>query len=285
MRSWRGHAELVSLPFLDSAGILAAGPEAAAALRERALDLARELRVQAVELRHGPSGPCAADAASGSRVDLVLPLESGEDAQWRALDAKVRNQTRKAEREGLVLSDAPPEENVSEFYRVFSENMRDLGSPVHARGFFRAIAQVLGDRARFVVTRLAGRPVGGLVAIRFGSQVSVPWASTLRAERARCPNNQIYWEAIRWAIETGARELDFGRSPRGAGTHRFKLGWGAQERDLPWLRLSPSGQLLASSARPDTDAGLLKHLSSVWQHLPVPVASFLGSRLRRFFSN
>ena len=284
LRTWRGRVELVSLPFLDSAGILATNPDAEAALEARALELARELGASAVELRRR-AGAADAAPAGGSRVDLVLPLESSEDAQWKALSAKVRNQTRKAEREGLVLSDAPSAERVSEFYPVYAENMRDLGSPAHARRFFAAVQSAFGARVEFVVTRLAGRAVGGLVSLRFGGQISVPWASTLRAERARCPNNQIYWEALRRAIACGAREFDFGRSPRDSGTHRFKLGWGARERELPWRRLSARGAVLASAAAPDTASGVLQGLSAAWQHLPVPVATLLGARLRRFFAN
>jgi FemAB-related protein (PEP-CTERM system-associated) len=285
LRTWRGHSELVSLPFLDSAGILAVDPGAGQALRERSLALARQLGARLLELRQQAAAPGQLADGAGSRVDLVLPLESAEESQWKALSAKVRNQTRKAEREGLLLSDASRGELVDEFYAVFCENMRDLGSPVHSRRFFAAIAQAFGERARFVVTRLAGRPVGGLVALHFAGQVTVPWAATLRAERARCPNNQIYWEAIRWAIQRGAREFDFGRSPRGGGTHRFKLGWGARERELPWQRLAPDGTVLASGASAQTEHGLLQLLSRAWQRLPVPLASFLGARLRRYFPN
>ena len=58
----------------------------------------------------------------------------------------------------------------------------------------------VAERLRFVITAHGDRPVGGLVAIDFAGAVTVPWASTLRSERQRCPNNQIYWEALRWSI-------------------------------------------------------------------------------------
>ncbi len=125
--------------------------------------------------------------------------------------------------------------------------------------------------------------MGGLVAIAFAGAVHVPWASTLRRERASCPNNQIYWEALRWAIRLGAREFVFGRSPVGSGTHRFKRGWGAEERPLAWTRLSAEGRTLAA---PGGDAGaLLRAASGLWSRLPVRASALLGPRVRRFFSN
>ena len=161
--------------------------------------------------------------------------------------------------------------------------MRDLGSPVHSIGFFRSMASQFGERLRIVVTRLGSEPVGGLVAIRFGSRVYVPWASTLRSERNRCPNNQIYWEAIRWSIQSGAKKFDFGRSPLDGGTFRFKKGWGADEEDLSWRRLDGTGRGIPRSA--SADSALLQQISRLWTRLPVPLASTLGSRIRRYFAN
>ena len=207
--------ELVSMPFLDSGGVLTRDPATGRALLDAALELVREQGARALELRQVAAGN--AHPAGQTRVDLVLALESDEDDQWRALPAKVRNQTRKAENEGLSLAPRGDERLLAGFYGPFCRNMRDLGSPVHSERFFSAAAEAFGDRLRFIVTRLGEKPVGGLAAIDFAGAVTVPWASTLREERRRCPNNQIYWEALRWAIERGARKFDFGRSPIGGG--------------------------------------------------------------------
>ena len=282
-RSLLGGLELVSLPFLDTAGVLAASPAAESLLRDAGLARARELGAAGLELRQ--QGPLACGPPPGelNRVDLVLALQTSEEAQWKALPAKVRNQTRKAEREGLALAGGRPEEQLNAFYAPFLRNMRDLGSPVHARRFFGAAAAAFGSRLRFVITALGERPVGGLVAIHFAGAVTVPWASTLREERQRCPNNQIYWEALRWSIARGARTFDFGRSPRGSGTHGFKLGWGAVERPLAWLRLAPDGQSLAM---PGPDAGAwLRRLSHLWARLPLALTAQLGPPRRRRLSN
>lgn len=281
-RTLTGARELVSMPFHDTGGILARDPEAEIALREAALAEARAWGARALELRQpGPllAGP---ESPPGDRVDLVLPLPSGEEALWKGLSAKVRNQTRKASREGLTLAEERAPDLVTRFYAPFTVNMRDLGSPVHGLAFYRAIAHRFGAAVRFVVAQDGTRPVGGLVAFRYAGLVSVPWASTLRAERARCPNNLIYWEALRWAVAGGARAFDFGRSPPGSGTHRFKVGWGAEERPLPWLRLDPrTGGVLPGGSGA---GGALRRLTEVWSRLPVVVASRLGPLLRRRLS-
>lgn len=85
---------------------------------------------------------------------------------------------------------------------------------------------------------------------------AVPWASTLREHRSRGPNNLVYWEALQWAIHRGAQRFDFGRSPRAGGTHRFEVGWGAEERSPAWTRLGADGAALAGAGSAPGAAGL-----------------------------
>ncbi len=283
VRGLTGGVRLVSMPFLDSGGVLAGSPEAERALLSAAAECARGAGARDVELRQLQPLEGAPPAEAMDRVDLVLPLEADEDAQWKAFRAKVRNQTRKAEKEGLRVRGAFGQELIGDFWEPFEVNMRDLGSPVHARRFFEVAADAFGERMRTIVTYVGDRPVGGLIAIRSGDTVTVPWASTLRSERRRCPNNLIYWEALRWAIAGGAREFDFGRSPIEGGTYRFKKGWGAEERPLAWVRLEASGAL-SSVGRVAAGSALVR-LSELWTRLPVPLASFLGPRLRRHLAN
>ncbi len=282
-RTLRGRMLLVSLPYLDTAGILARTPAAETALLEAAVARTRETGADRLELRLREPLTGAPPAGEFNRIDLFLKLAASEEEQWTALPAKVRNHTRKATREGLHLIEGGPDELLQAFYGPFQHNMRDLGSPVHARRFFAAAAEAFGPRLRFVCTRLNHQAIGGLVAIDFAGTVNVPWASTLREQRHRCPNHIIYWEALRWSIARGAREFDFGRSPRGSGTHIFKLGWGAVERPLVWLAYTPDGQPLAV-AGPDPGVWL-KRLSRVWTRLPVALTTQLGPRIRQRLSN
>jgi len=286
-RGLTGRRELVSLPYLDAAGVLAANPAAEEAFVAAACACARESGAAAVELRTlepgAPDGSQDADVApTPHRVDLRLALERDEEAQWSAVGAKVRNQTRKAEREGLELGAATGLDAIDAFYLPFCQNMRDLGSPVHGRALFEEVVRAFGDAARVITCHGGGPSVGGLIAIDFAGTVSVPWASTLREERRRCPNNLIYWEALRWAISRGAATFDFGRSPVGEGTWRFKKGWGALEVPLRWSRFDPQRRPLPVEAIGDDPT--MSRLSRVWARLPVGLTRALGPRIRRRLS-
>jgi len=278
----RGRRELVSLPYLDAAGILAETQEAEESLRQHALKLAREMGADQLETRamatEGQAGQAEQD-----RVDLYLQLETDVEQQWQSVGAKVRNQTRKADKEGLTLLEADDKTLLDAFYKPFCVNMRDLGSPVHGKRFLASIDAAFGNRMRVIVTKLEDQPVGGLIAIRFGDTVSIPWASTLRSERRRCPNNQIYWEALRWSIEQGAKEVDFGRSPREGGTHRFKLGWGAKPRELDWRRYTPDGQPMPLGSLGGTP--IFERVSAAWSRFPVATTRWIGPSLRKRISN
>lgn len=283
IRSFNGRFDWISLPFLDDGGILAVDAESERALLDKAMELAVETKARAIELRQTKrllTLPVAPEVAP--RVSLCLELADDEESQWNALPAKVRNQTRKARKSGLTLA-SPDEVKLADFYEPFCVNMRDLGSPVHGRRWFVALAEAFRENMRHVVVLDEQRPIGGLIAIRHGDAVSVPWASTLRSQRARCPNNLIYWEALRGAVALGVRRFDFGRSPYDSGTYRFKRGWGATEQALPWVRLAPDKTPLSLSSASDNP--VLVRLSDLWRRLPVGVASRIGPLLRRRIAN
>ena len=78
---------------------------------------------------------------------MLLDLAADVDDQWRAFNGKLRNQIRKAEKNGLqsVIGHL---EVLDAFYEVFARNMRDLGTPVYAKSFFRNIMEAFPDTTR-----------------------------------------------------------------------------------------------------------------------------------------
>lgn len=259
--------------FSAPGGLLARDADVAAAL----LAAVRERfgRVATVELRdqHVRWDDLA---TSTEHCTHVLALAAAADAQWRAFDAKLRNQIRKAQRSELTVHWGP--EQLGAFCRVMLENMRDLGTPMRAEPYFRGVQAALGDAAAVLVVARAGEPVGAMfLAFHRGVALDL-WASSLRRHFASCPNQMLYWEALQEAMRRGAHAFDFGRSQWNTGTYRFKEQWGARAVPLYY-------QYVGDDAVPSF-AGQRERLSvasELWKRLPLPVARVLGEPIRRRF--
>ncbi len=270
-----GGRALVSLPWLDAAGPLAEDGQASAALLRRAIALGEEERCAYVEIRALRELEVPRPVRS-SKAILLLDLKD-EEAQWKGFPAKVRNQVRKAEREGLIAS-VHGAEGLADFYPVFSRNMRDIGVPVWGREFFRAMLERFGSRVRVVLVHQGALPVGAALLFLHGSTAVVPSASSLRSHFALCPNHLLYWTALRTAREMGARVFDFGRSTPGSGTYHFKRQWGAVDKTCYWHYA-----LLRLREAPDrsTESPRLRWAVRAWRRLPLPIANRLGPRIVR----
>jgi FemAB-related protein (PEP-CTERM system-associated) len=164
---------------------------------------------------------------------MLLPLTGDIDSMWTGLDRKVRNQIRKAEKNALT-TEVGGSELIEPFYDVFASRMRDLGTPVYSRAFFETIVATFPSTTRVFLVRSGATAVAAGISCEHRDILEVPWASSLKEYRDQCPNNLLYWHVIRYAIERGLRQLDFGRSTPGEGTFHFKQQWGAQQEPLCW---------------------------------------------------
>lgn len=260
-----------SLPFVNYGGVLADGPEVAPALMAEAARLARARGASHVELRHVarqlPDAP-----VRQHKVTMLLALSESVDAQWTALDNKVRNQIRKAEKSGLTAQSGGVE-LLDAFYKVFSVNMRDLGTPVYPPRFFAAVLRACGSRAALHVVNHEGQPVAASLTVEHRDRVEVPWASALREARQLNPNMLLYWHMLKEVIGRDGRVFDFGRSTPGEGTFHFKKQWKAEPVPLHW-----EYALITREALPDQSPGSGKFGMAIelWKKLPVAVANRIG---------
>ena len=267
---------LVSVPFLNYGGLLVSRARAAQALIARAGEIGREFGAAHIELRHTarqlPHLPCRQH-----KLQLTRALPSTSEGLWADVDKKVRNQVRKAQKDGLV-AETGGAELVDAFYDVFATNMRDLGTPVYSRRLFSEALRLFPTEARVHVVRLGKLPVAASITFRRRDTVLVPWASSLRAYRQHCPNMLLYWTMLEQATLGGAHEFDFGRSSPGGGTHQFKLQWGAAEAPLHWEYV-----LLTATRVPDQGPQNPKFSAAIdlWKRLPVLVTNRLGPLLVR----
>lgn len=268
--------QLVSLPYHMYGGVIADEPGVCSGLLDRAVEVARSAGAGRIELRNVV--PVDADwKARSNKVSMVLSLPDDAEELWKSFSAKVRNQCRKGEKADLEFLSDPPGA-LEDFYRIMVINMRDLGSPVHARTFFAAAQRHFPAASRIHVVRHEGKAIAAGFTIAFKRKVEIPWASSLREYNSLCPNMFLYWSILKDSIGRGVREFDFGRSTLNSGTYRFKKQWGGKEIPLhyQYWTARDTGEVPSG-----TQGRVYQAAARVWCRLPLVLTRLLGPHLVR----
>ena len=267
---------LASLPYLNTGGVQAKDLATRLSLIDRAIELADSMHVRHLELRHESlvDHP-RLDGIRDTKVHMRLELPSFPGPLWEGFKAKVRNQVRKGEKSGLTAHWGT-HELLDEFYAVFSQNMRDLGTPVYSRKLFQAILHYFPSSAELCVVRLGEQPVAGAILVHGKGITEVPSASSLRQFNSLCANMLMYWNLLNRSIERGQAIFDFGRSTRGSNTYKFKRQWGAVECPAVWQYA-----LRGEAAELNPDNPKYGRFVQLWKRLPVRITRMIGPAIVR----
>ena len=277
MRSRLFGTFVVSLPFLNAGGVLADDGRSAEALVDAAIAIAGDRRADYLELRHTARRfPSLTERRH--RVAMTLGLLDSTEQQWLALDRKIRNQVRKAEKSSLTAAQGGIE-LVTDFYQVFSRNMRDLGTPVFGRALFEEVFRTFPENSRVVCVYRGEQPVAASIVHWRGAWMEVPWASALREFNASAANMFLYWQMLQVAIERGCSRFEFGRCAPGEGTFQFKRQWGAEPSPLVWEYWMGGGKPAQFDLHADDSS--YGRAAAVWRRLPLGVSKVLGPRIVR----
>lgn len=273
---------LVSLPYLNSGGIWAENPAVAQALIDLAVQLADDLDVKHLELRH----ECRFEhpAFNYERTDKVhmrLALPTSPELLMASFKSKLRSQIKKASENPFEVHFGG-QELLSDFFNVFARNMRDLGTPVYSKNLFREIlssfaSSSTGSKAELCVVRLNDQAISGALLVHHAHRTEVPSASALRQFNPTNVNMWMYWQLLQRAIEQGSTEFDFGRSTIGAGTYKFKEQWGAKPSLAVWQYYVRKGD--PAQMRPDSSKN--QRLVEIWKKLPVWLTRIVGPSIVR----
>ncbi len=264
---------VVSMPYFNYGGTSAKDGQTRIALIEEAIKITKATGASHVELRHDASLELGLKVKH-TKVSMLLDLPPLAESLLKGFPSKLRSQIKKAE-SGITRVNTGGLEELNSFYRVFSTNMKELGTPVYSKAFFRNILERFPERAHICTVYVGAAPAASGFLIGFRDTLEIPWASSIRAFNGLglSPNMALYWNCLRLAIEKGFSRFDFGRSTPGEGTYKFKEQWGAKPRQLYWhYWMKDNGPLPEINPKNPKYRAMI----NIWKKLPLGLTRLIG---------
>lgn len=262
---------LISMPFVNYGGVLGDDSDVVNGLLNATIAVARNVGATFIELRH--EVPLDVHwPARQHKVSMRLELPGEFASLWNAFPSKLRSQIRRAQKAGMTAR-IGGRELLDDFYGIFARNMRDLGTPVYAPRFFRAVLETFSAATRICVVDFGRHPVAAGFLLGFRDRIEIPWASSDRRYNHLAPNMLLYSAVLEHACRERFRCFDFGRSSPGSGTYRFKEQWGARPLPLRWHYWSSHGHVMSEVSREHSMYGPAIKL---WARMPVGLTRLVG---------
>lgn len=266
---------LVSAGFAVGGGVLGDG----AALAEAALQLAGTLGCPTVELRGGELPDLGWKIDTDTYVGFVQPLADDDDAQLLAIPRKQRAEVRRAIGFGLDVHVGCDDRLIDAHYRVYSESVRNLGTPVFPAKLFREVLCAFGGDADILTVSKDGRPLASVLTL-YHKGVAMPyWGGSVTEARNWRANEMMYYALMLHArTQKGCHSFDFGRSKVGTGPAAFKKNFGFTPIPLRYAKHALDGGEVR-----DINPLSPKYRMRIvlWQKLPLPIANLIGPWISR----
>jgi FemAB-related protein (PEP-CTERM system-associated) len=274
-----GHT-LISLPFCVYGGPLSLDGAAAEALAAHAVELGLRLGATATELRflNDPGawlGEAGWEKRDGLYVTFRRAITADDDANLKAIPRKQRAMVRKGIDRGLQ---AETNCDTDLLHGIYAESVRNLGTPVFSRRYFRLLAEAFGPDMDVTTIRDAGTPVAAVMNFHWRAEVIPYYGGGTAAARHCYANDFMYWAVMRAAASRGSRLFDFGRSKAGTGAFAFKKNWGFEPKPLSYFFKTAPGKTIPENNPLNPKYRLM---IAAWKRLPLPVANVIGPMLVR----
>ena len=269
-----GHS-LISNAFCIHGGPVSEEGNIRAALKEEAVRVARKLNVGCVELRSAADSSLPWRKKNGLYFIFRRLLAPEVDANLKAIPHTRRRMVRVALDNGLT---SEVDHGVDRLHHVYAESVRQLGTPVFSKKYFRLLKEQFGPACDVVTVLRKSQPIASVMNFYFRDEVMTYYGGGLKEARDLAGNDFMYWEVMRRACSRGVRIFDFGRSKIGTGAYNFKRNWGFKPEPLDY-EFFP----LARRDIPDINPLNPKYRAAinVWRRLPLRVTKLLGPPIVR----
>ncbi len=266
---------MISNGFCVYGGPLAENDSVRRGLEDAALERAKALGVDYLEFRL--QEPRRKDWAANDQLYVAFrkAIDSNPEKCLAAVPRKQRAMIRKGIARGLR---SEIDEGIDHFYPLYSESVRNLGTPVMPRNYFRCLKETFGEACEVRTVYAGNDRVSSVMTFYHGEEVHPYYGGGGVAARGLAANDFMYWEVMRHAAVAGYKIFNFGRSKKGTGSYSFKKHWGFSAEPLCY-----EYKLLRQDEMPSVNPTNPKYalMIAVWKRLPLFVANLIGPPIAR----
>ncbi|MEM7700442.1 MAG: FemAB family XrtA/PEP-CTERM system-associated protein [Pseudomonadota bacterium] len=270
---------LVSSGFAVGGGLCVASEEACRPLVERAQKLARDHGFASIEVRGGalPEGE-GWRQWDDKHCGFERALAEDDDAELLAIPRKSRAEVRKGLNNDLEVKAGRGPEDRRAHYAIYSESVRNLGTPVFPAKLFRVMLDAFPDESDILTVFKDGAPISSVLNFYHNGAVLPYWGGGTFAARGSRSNELMYYQLMLHARERGMQRFDFGRSKTGSGPYSYKKNWGFEPQPLAYAEWTAPGH---ESRDIDPTSEAYSRKIELWKKLPLPIANAIGPLIAR----
>jgi len=244
VKSWLTGSKLVSVPFSDHCDPLVQDQTQLkvllAAIRDQTAGKSRyaEIRPRFIEPEAGDWA--ALNPYCFHAIDLRPSLE---ELHSNLHKDGVQRKIRRADREGVVLTEGRSDLLITQFYRLMVLTRRRHGLPPQPESWFRMLVECLGPRLTIHVASAGGQPIASILTLRHKQTLVYKYGCSDERFHNIGAMPRLFWHAIQKAKSENLEEFDLGRSDEdNPGLVRFKDHLGASKTSITyWQFPKPSG--------------------------------------------
>ncbi len=208
-----------------------------------------------------------------------LKLFKDETHLFARVKSAARGAVRKAEKSGVTIEISQTLEAVERYYSLHCQTRKKHGVPPQPFAFFQNIQKYVLAREKGIVVLARHRQnlIAGAIYFHFGEKAIHKFGASDAAFQDFCGNNLVMWSAMKWYASKCVALLHFGRTSIGnEGLRKFKLGWGAEERQIDYFRYDFRHDHFVTGKD-----GAVGWYNSVFRRAPVFASRMIGAALYR----
>lgn len=270
-----GHS-LISTPFCVYGGVLSDSDSIRIALENEALEIGSSIGVDYVELRYRYPAENENFDNFCHHSTFGWQLEDEQNSILAQIKKKQRANVRQSLKKGL---ECRFDQDVKVAYDIYSESVRNLGTPVFHSSYFPKLIEYFGDKVGVLTILSDKKAVSSVLSFYYKDEVLPYYGGGLAAARELKSNDFMYYELMCRARNDGFTKFDFGRSKNNSGAFKYKSTWGMKAEPLHYLRA-----LVNAKEHPNLSPNNPKYalIINVWKKLPLSLSRAIGPFLSKY---